>query len=230
MFAGCLCYTVAFPQLGCICCCCTVLPMLCGLLLLCSITSVGLCCHCRVALPLLKLAICRRHCHCRAALPLLKLAICRRHCHCHAVCRFHAVAAVMPFGRCGSALPLLCCLASVNVCFSPHGLLIHCLTRGAGRATSWATYLPAIGVLDVCVCVCIYLCAWVYGCLYSSATALPVVIGFTSLATYQPASYMYCWYFTADAAPLSGQDAICSALRAVYLSLCNVLCLSLHQG
>ena len=60
-FAGCLCCAVAFPQLGCICCCHTVSLLLCCLLLLCSVTRVGLCCRCRAAVPLLRLAVCMWH-------------------------------------------------------------------------------------------------------------------------------------------------------------------------
>ena len=101
-----------------------------------------------------------------------------------------------------------CCLCCIFI-------LLH--------AASWAIYLPAICVLHV------YIDLYVHGYMYvymAMATAFcaggaqlpgPVVVCLASLATYLPASYVYCWRFTAHAAPLSTQDAICSALGAVYL-------------
>ena len=157
--------------------------------------------QCGAVLPLVShfaaVVACRLH----AALTLscgLPLSCC---CCCHAI------------GHCHASQPLLCCIASVNVCFH----LIACLSTALPRVL---VVLPR-GLVTcllcvVCICVCIYAyCdhishAW-------CSTDRPVAICFTSLAPL-PACFLHelLGFHDTCCSPLA-QHAICSALRAVYL-------------
>ena len=128
--AGCLCYTVAFPQLGCICCCHTVSLLLFCLLLLCLVTRGGryvaavvlLCRYCGL------LFACCGNTHATVTLWCsLPLSCCRC---CHAI------------GHRRASLLLSCYLASFTAW---PAYPLPC--QGAGCAASWAIYLPAICVL-----------------------------------------------------------------------------------
>ena len=125
-------------------------------------------CHCcTVALPRLGsfavvvpfccwVRLCRAVLHRCAASPLLGcLASVVLLYRCHAACHLHAA---LPLSCHLATVTLLCCLASVNICFSLRGLLIHCLVWDAVHAAACAIHLLAICVLYMHMCICIYVC------------------------------------------------------------------------
>ena len=106
-------------------------------------------------------------------------------------------------------------------------------------------YVPACYMCTIFRCIyiyigmraCVYLCSICLPCCCDRVSRMwystdrPVGICFASLAAYLPASCMYCWCFTANAAPLLARGAVGSALGAVCLpALRCARCLLLCQG